>query len=103
MRRLATTAGLAIVLCLVGAAGPVAARDQRPRHKVQHVVWILMENKNYSSVVGSGQAPYINRLAHRYGLATNYSGISHPSLPNYIALTSGSDQGISDDSDPSSH
>ena len=109
-----------MVLCLLGAAGRVAARDHslsqvrdqarvrrqpnaRPRHKVQHVVWILMENKNYSSVVGSGQAPYINRLAHRYGLATDYSGISHPSLPNYIALTSGSDQGISDDSDPSSH
>src|SRR5262249_34829690 len=37
------------------------------------------------------------------GLATNYHGISHPSLPNYIAATSGSTQGISDDGDPSSH
>ena len=62
-----------------------------------------MENKDYSSVIGSGAAPYINRLAHRYGLATDYSAISHPSLPNYIALTSGSTQGISDDSGPSSH
>jgi hypothetical protein len=117
MRRLAT--GLAMLLLLLGAAGPGAARDQRSHvrdqqhvrrqpsarhlHKIQHVVWILMENKNYSSVVGPGSAPYINRLAHRYGLATDYSAISHPSLPNYIALTSGSDQGISDDSDPSSH
>ena len=62
-----------------------------------------MENKDYSSVVGPGSAPYINRLAHRYGLATDYSAISHPSLPNYIALTSGSDQGIGYDSDPSSN
>jgi hypothetical protein len=70
---------------------------------IQHVVWILMENENFGSIVGSGSAPYINSLASTYGLATDYSAISHPSLPNYIALTSGSDQGISDDSDPSSH
>lgn len=70
---------------------------------IQHVVWVLMENKDYSSIIGSGSAPYITSLANTYGLATNYSAISHPSLPNYIALTSGSDQGITDDSDPSSH
>jgi hypothetical protein len=75
----------------------------RHRHRIRHVVWILMENKDYSSVIGTGSAPFINRLAHTYGLATDYSAISHPSLPNYIALTSGSDQGIADDSDPSSH
>jgi len=62
-----------------------------------------MENESYGSIIGSGSAPYINSLANTYGLATNYSAISHPSLPNYIALTSGSDQGITDDSDPSSH
>jgi hypothetical protein len=62
-----------------------------------------MENQDYSSIIGSGSAPYINGLANAYGLATNYSAVSHPSLPNYIALTSGSDQGITDDSGPSSH
>jgi phosphatidylinositol-3-phosphatase len=121
VRRWVTSSGLAMLLLLFAAEGCVAARDQpaprqlsgpqhvrrqpdaRQRHNIQHVVWILMENKDYSSVVGPGPAPYINGLARRYGLATNYSAISHPSLPNYIALTSGSDQGISDDSDPSSH
>jgi hypothetical protein len=62
-----------------------------------------MENRDYASIIGSGSAPYINSLATTYGVATDYSAISHPSLPNYIALTSGSDQGITDDSDPSSH
>jgi hypothetical protein len=62
-----------------------------------------MENENLGSIIGSSSAPYINSLANAYGLATDYSAISHPSLPNYIALTSGSDQGITDDSDPSSH
>lgn len=122
MRQLATRGCLAVLL-LLAAAAPVAAREQRsgsrarahhagPRrplsshahaHAIRHVVWIIMENKDYSSVIGSGDAPYINRLAHTYGLATHYSAISHPSLPNYIALTSGGTQGISDDSGPSSH
>ncbi len=62
-----------------------------------------MENQDYGSIIGSSSAPYINSLANTYGLATNYSAISHPSLPNYIALTSGGDQGITDDGGPSSH
>lgn len=62
-----------------------------------------MENKSYGSIIGSGDAPYINSLAAKCGLATGYSAISHPSLPNYIAMTSGSTQGITDDADPSSH
>jgi hypothetical protein len=84
-------------------APPAPAPTVSSTAKIQHVVWVLMENQDFSSIVGSGSAPYINSLANTYGLATDYSAISHPSLPNYIALTSGSDQGISDDSDPSSH
>jgi hypothetical protein len=67
-----------------------------------HVVWILLENVGYS-VIGSPEAPYLNQLTDRCGLATNYYAISHPSLPNYIALTSGSTQGITDDGEPSEH
>ena len=74
-----------------------------PPGKITHVVWVLMENHGYSSIIGSSQAPYINQLANTYGLATNYFALSHPSLPNYIGLTSGGTQGISDDNDPSSH
>ena len=62
-----------------------------------------MENKNYSSIVGSPSAPYENQIAQECGLATNYHAVAHPSLPNYIALTSGSTQGITDDNGPSSH
>jgi phospholipase C len=48
-----------------------------------------MENHSYGAVIGSSQAPYLNALAARCGLATNYHNVSHPSLPNYIAATSG--------------
>ncbi len=62
-----------------------------------------MENRGLHSVVGSSSAPYLASLAGACGLAVNYSGVAHPSLPNYIALTSGSTQGVTDDAGPSSH
>jgi len=66
-------------------------------------VWIVFENHSYSEVIGSSSAPYINALAGECGLATDMHAESHPSLPNYIAMTSGSTQGITDDSGPASH
>src|SRR5439155_26283682 len=59
-----------------------------------HVFVIVMENHEYGSVIGSAAAPYTNGLAASYGLATNYYGVSHPSLPNYLALTVGRTFGI---------
>ncbi len=56
-----------------------------------------MENKEYGSIVGSGAAPYLNGLIARYGLATNYDALTHPSEPNYVALFSGSTQGVTGD------
>jgi hypothetical protein len=60
-------------------------------------VTIVMENKEYGDVIGKPAAPYLNRLARRYGLATASYGVRHPSLPNYLALTSGSTHGITSD------
>jgi hypothetical protein len=85
-----------------GAAPSCSMRRAAPA-TWQHVVWIVFENKQYSQVIGSPDAPYINALAGQCGLATNFSAEAHPSLPNYIAMTSGSPQGISDDSGPSAH
>ncbi|MEA2506301.1 MAG: phosphatidylinositol-3-phosphatase [Actinomycetota bacterium] len=69
----------------------------------QHVVWIVMENKSYNQIIGSSAAPYVNSLAKKCGLATNYKAVTHPSLPNYLAMTSGSTQGVTDDYPPSVH
>jgi acid phosphatase len=73
----------------VEAAGTVPAFD--------HIFTIVMENHSYGQIVGSGSAPYINSLAAKYGLATNYFAVAHPSLPNYLALTGGSTFGITSD------
>ncbi len=56
-----------------------------------------MENEEYSSVIGSASAPYENGLAARYALAANYYAVAHPSLPNYLALVSGSTFGVTTD------
>jgi hypothetical protein len=70
---------------------------------ITKMLWIVMENHDYSAIVGSSAAPYENQIATACGLATNYHATTHPSLPNYIAMTSGSTQGITDDNPPSSH
>jgi phospholipase C len=53
-----------------------------------------MENRSYSQAISSA---YVSSLAAQYAIATDYHGVSHPSLPNYLALTSGSTWGIADD------
>lgn len=62
-----------------------------------------MENKPVGSVIGNSSAPYENALANTCGLATNYHGVAHPSLPNYLAATGGSTFGVRNDAGPSSH
>jgi hypothetical protein len=62
-----------------------------------HVAVILMENEEYGDIIGSRSTPYINGLARRYGVAAGMYAISHPSLPNYLALTGGSTFGITGD------
>jgi hypothetical protein len=71
--------------------------------RITHVMWILMENKASSDLLGSPSAPYLAQVARACGVATNDHGVTHPSLPNYIALTSGSTFGISDDKGPQAH
>ena len=56
-----------------------------------------MENREYDSIVGDPRARYINALIDRYGLATDYTAVAHPSQPNYLALFGGSTFGIRDD------
>lgn len=114
MKRRAWIAGLATVFLLLGTFTPVSAATgsksiptsspcgQKGTAHYNHVVWILLENVGYS-VIGSRSAPYLNALTAACGLATHDYAVSHPSLPNYVALTSGSTQGIADDSEPSAH
>ncbi len=71
-------------------------RDSPPA-TYQHVIWLIQENKSAKQIIGSKDYPYLNQtLIRQCGLATNYHSISHPSLPNYLALTSGTTTGKAD-------
>src|SRR5438045_2803539 len=62
-----------------------------------HVFFIIMQNHGYNQIIGSTNAPYITSLANTYGVATNYHGLTHPSLPNYLGLVAGTTFGITSD------
>ncbi len=62
-----------------------------------HVFVIVMENTSLSDIQGSSNAPYLNGLLQTQAYASNYTTSTHPSLTNYITLTSGSPQGITCD------
>jgi acid phosphatase len=54
-----------------------------------HVVLVVEENHSYSEVIGNSSMPYLNGLASQYGLATQFFADAHPSIPNYLMLTTG--------------
>jgi hypothetical protein len=74
------------VLVLVSA---VARAHAGPPPNFAHVYIIVMENHEFSDIIGNPSAPYINSLAQQYALGTAYTALTHPSLPNYMALTGG--------------
>jgi phosphatidylinositol-3-phosphatase len=89
--------GIAFAALPSGLTSPPVATATTYVPAFAHVYVIVMENKEYGSIVGSSRAPYINSLIKRYGLATNYTAVTHPSEPNYLALWAGSTFGIHDD------
>lgn len=78
---------------------PLPPRRHRP-WRPAHVVVVVEENHSFRDIIGSGNAPYINRLARHGANLTHSFAITHPSEPNYLALFSGSTQGLVGDGCP---
>jgi hypothetical protein len=88
----ATIAGLSAVTVTGPPAGATTSEcglTPTPPTSYKHVIWLWMENKQYSDVFTGANAPYLQGLASRCGTATNYSSVGAPSLPNYLGATSG--------------
>ena len=87
---------LVLAVCLLAASAPdrQAAAHVHPFTKV---AVLFLENHGYDQIIGSPDAPYLNRLARHGALATHYYAVAHPSVPNYLALTTGSTQGVTSD------
>src|SRR5215471_7993818 len=78
-----TFAGLCTSLLLMTLSSMAAVPSS------SHVVVVLEENHSYSNVIGNSAMPYLNGLASKYGLATQYFADTHPSIGNYFMLTTG--------------
>jgi phosphatidylinositol-3-phosphatase len=76
---------------------PKRAGSEAGLPNFSHIFVIVLENREASQVLNGATMPYLNSLARRYASAGNYYGVSHPSLPNYLALTGGSTAGIASD------
>lgn len=88
-----TTASIAAAIVVVSLAGWARATPA-PVPAFDHVTVVVFENKEASNILGNPAAPTFNTYARRYASLTSYYAVTHPSLPNYIALVSGSTRGI---------
>ncbi|HKU11698.1 MAG TPA: alkaline phosphatase family protein [Sinomonas sp.] len=101
-RLVAALAAVLGCLPLVAGAPGAATASNLPVPTFDHIFTILMENHSYSEIIGdTTDAPYIHSLATTYGLGSNTFAVGHPSLPNYLELTSGSNDGVTTDCNPS--
>src|SRR5467141_1007412 len=79
-----------LAVALVAACEPPSRpANQPPPPPFGHVFIVTEENHNYASVIGSSAMPYLDSLAHQYGLATQYYANTHPSIGNYFMLATG--------------
>jgi acid phosphatase len=88
------------VLQLACSGGSQGLNSQPPvpanQPTFSHVILIVEENHSYSEVIGNSSMPYLNSLASQYGLATQYFANGHPSLPDYLMLTTGMTETLDD-------
>jgi acid phosphatase len=93
---------LLLLFCFLAAlqlacGGGGTATPQRPGQTVvsagqptfNEVILVVEENHSFSEVVGNSAMPYFNSLVAEYGLAAQFFANAHPSLPNYLVLTTG--------------
>ena len=104
------------MLLVAGVPGTLAQADQAGRTSAaaqaasvgvvprpDHIVVVVEENHSGTGIIGNPDAPYITSLAANNANFTASFAVTHPSEPNYVALFSGSTQGVTDDSCPHAH
>lgn len=85
---------LATLMTLAACSGTQPPSPVTTPPSVPRVAIVVMENKEYGSVIGNTDAPYVNSLARRSAIATSFFATARPSFPNYLALTGGDTFGI---------
>ncbi|MDA4123441.1 MAG: hypothetical protein OK456_09710 [Thaumarchaeota archaeon] len=93
----ASGTGSDLTTTLTSGNSSVGVTESTVAGPIKHVIIIVMENEPYGNVIGNPSAPYENSLASQYAIASDYFAVSHPSLPNYLALVAGSTFGVTTD------
>jgi phosphatidylinositol-3-phosphatase len=98
-------AAIAATVALIGSATAIAVNSSTAQAATSvpvfdHIVLVMFENHAYSQINGSSSAPYFNSLASQGAKFTQSFAITHPSQPNYLAIFSGSTQGVTNDNCP---
>ncbi|HEY3713388.1 MAG TPA: alkaline phosphatase family protein [Jatrophihabitantaceae bacterium] len=91
---------VAAIIAITGYVIGAGAAHAAALPSYDHIVVVVEENHAYNEVIGSSNAPYITSLANGGANLTQSFAVRHPSEPNYVALFSGSTQGLTDDSCP---
>ena len=82
------------LISAVSVAAAVCFYSRIATASPQKIVTVVLENTDYESAITQ---PFLSQLAKGGTLLTNYSGVGHPSEPNYIAMVGGGTLGVSDD------
>ncbi len=98
-----TTFAAAAAAVLAAFAAPAIAHEDGDVPHLDHVFVVMMENHAFSQIMGNANAPFINSYAMQANLATNYFGVGHPSLTNYLEVVGGSNFGVVNDNSPDWH
>ncbi len=95
MGALLGVSGLVLVpaITVQAASPPVSHRGSPKVPYFNHVFVIMMENHSYNDLMYENDVPYIHQLAQRYGLATQYYGVTNPSVGNRVGILSGTTAG----------
>jgi hypothetical protein len=96
-------ATIALSIVVLAANDKTDDRTSSGHAKYDHIFVIVEENEEAPSIIGNANAPTINQLAQRYGIATNFYAVIHPSEGNYIALTDADAHGVTDDNSYITH
>jgi hypothetical protein len=99
MRRADMRLSLFPIMCfaLVGLLCGRASAAEQTAIRFDHVYVIVLENHDFDEALNGGFSPFLQELAGSQGLATRYYGVTHPSLPNYLAMIGGDDFSVNDD------
>jgi phospholipase C len=87
-----------IIPSVAPSAKPAATETPVPLiPNFKHIIIIVFENKEFGTVINNPQMPYFNQLAKAYTLLTQFYAVTHPSLPNYLAMIGGDTFGVTFD------